>query len=326
MSAMKKMVLISQAEYSQMTSNTIKRPAGTTRFQTMQNLLDESQDSRREKQESHKTNDKKCSNNNDSNDDDNVHTDEDDNIYDVEEEHDQEGEGVGGEEPQDPPEGPEGGQDLDSPMELGSKEGGKERDGQGGGSRGKKGGRARERKEEEEEEEEETRWYNNKKSLLSRIGEYMPSKSVDKAKQMAKRILYMPGVRIDDSNNKIVLGGYNFEYQQFIDLLELCLSKKKPSPTRISTNFFNFLASNEFPLNLITNSYVKTEIINLGHEKPDSLLPPSATKKSTRIAPILKSGSKVIKRFVSSKTVGERKNNTGIKYFLSVSSVPHDDS
>ena len=69
MSAMKKMVLISQAEYSQMTSNTIKRPAGTTRFQTMQNLLDESQDSRREKQESHKTDDKKCSNNNDSNDD-----------------------------------------------------------------------------------------------------------------------------------------------------------------------------------------------------------------------------------------------------------------
>ena len=105
--------------------------------------------------------------------------------------------------------------------------------------------------------------------ILERITEYIVPKDHNKAITLAKRIFHTKNSGIHIINETVLLGKFTFSFQEFIDLIEICLSRRKPRANAVYTNFVKYLAINNIPQSLITNKYLKNAMLE-NEESPTS--------------------------------------------------------
>lgn len=102
--------------------------------------------------------------------------------------------------------------------------------------------------------------YDNMRKLLQRVTEYLSGKESEKATLLIKRVYASGKMKISTSEEKVELGNDNYSFNQFIDFIQLCISRKRPHESTFLKKFVIFLADNEIPLNIISNGYMKTMI------------------------------------------------------------------
>ena len=100
-------------------------------------------------------------------------------------------------------------------------------------------------------------------AMIKKISHYFSEKDLEKAKVLMNRIVLCRGTRIDMEKRKIVLGTFSTPFADFADVIQLCLSRKKPTDPDKLKKYYVFLSKNNFPLHLITNSYMKKSIQNI---------------------------------------------------------------
>ena len=89
---------------------------------------------------------------------------------------------------------------------------------------------------------------------------YVSKKEFEKATLLIKRFYATGKMQISPSKNQIELEKDIFTFVQFIDFIQLCVSRKRPHNSGSLYKFVTFLEHHEIPLNLITNVYIKTMI------------------------------------------------------------------
>ena len=96
--------------------------------------------------------------------------------------------------------------------------------------------------------------------LIKKITQYFEPRDISKVTYLLKRIMNCSGIDIDMDKRKIVIESKPYSFQDFVDFLQLCISRRKPSNSVKIMKYINLLAANDFPLHLISNSHVKTLI------------------------------------------------------------------
>ena len=109
-------------------------------------------------------------------------------------------------------------------------------------------------------EEEETQ--DNLGGLINKIKELLPKKDAEKAETLVKRIFATEKMDIRNHEQVVRLKDNQYSYVQFIDLIMLCVTKKKPNNLPSVVKFGDFLSENEIPTNLIANPYIKQNMVN----------------------------------------------------------------
>ena len=128
---------------------------------------------------------------------------------------------------------------------------------------------------------------NSVQQLLEKVTKYLSKTEIDKGVLLIKR-LHATG-KMEVSAEKVELGSNNFSLNQFIDFIQLCISRKRPHESISFQNFVTFLVENEIPLNIISNAYVK--IMVKSHLTHDSDTESNAFDKKEKKMPQLKSSA-----------------------------------
>ena len=78
------------------------------------------------------------------------------------------------------------------------------------------------------------------------------------------------GIEIEMDKREIVIDSKPYPFQDFVDFLQLCISRRKPSNVAKIMKYVNLIAANDFPLHLISNPHVKTLIREVDNTSTDN--------------------------------------------------------
>ena len=93
--------------------------------------------------------------------------------------------------------------------------------------------------------------------LLNETNKFFNSKDIPKGTLLIKRLFHTGNLRVNASDKKVMLGDHSIPFLAFIDFIHLCISRKRPENSDNLRQFAIFLHSNDIPLNLIANPYIK---------------------------------------------------------------------
>ena len=165
--------------------------------------------------------------------------------------------------------------------------------------------------------------------VLERASNYFTKKDNEKGSMLIKRMFATKKMQIHMSEHIVRLDGIEYSVVQFIDLILICISKKKPGASEKFSNFVTFLKTHGIPLNLVQNPYVKNMIHDQFDESKDkTLFPTNFNEKHITThasAPDLPSLSLSRKGSVAMKPrLKNSHNSQPILWFKKLQDVPFD--
>ena len=98
--------------------------------------------------------------------------------------------------------------------------------------------------------------------FLEQLSNYFSGKELDKATAITKRVLACKNVVVDMNNNKLILDGFVVLFINYYDMLHLWMSRKKPADDGKIRGYIDFFSKNDFPMHLITNSYIRKMVLS----------------------------------------------------------------
>jgi len=163
------------------------------------------------------------------------------------------------------------------------------------------------RKEEKKskEREEENDDDDDSAILVEKFAKYYPNK-VKKGTSLINAILRSKNARVKISDQQVQLNEINVDFETFLTFIELCVSRKK----KFSMNeaFISFLTSNDISIKLISNPTIRSKIEEASFQ---SFVDPSTRDRSPM---------RTYSRAPQSKE--EKEKRTPITWFLNLNSVP----
>ena len=83
-------------------------------------------------------------------------------------------------------------------------------------------------------------------------------KDKEKANIIIQRIIQCNDTKLNSVASKLELGNFHVSFLELTDLIQLCLSRRKPDEGNSKIKkFISFLAHNDFPVDLIPNPFVR---------------------------------------------------------------------
>ena len=104
--------------------------------------------------------------------------------------------------------------------------------------------------------------------LIDRMRELLSKKDAEKSETLVKRMFATEKMDIDSYEQVVRLKDDRYSYVQFIDLVLLCVTKKKPNNSPTVNRIVEFMSENEIPPNLIVNPYIKQSMADPPEESP----------------------------------------------------------
>ena len=169
----------------------------------------------------------------------------------------------------------------------------------------KKEERKKRKEEKKSKEREENDDDDDSAILVEKFGKYYPNK-VKKGASLINAILGSKNAHVKISDQQVQLNEINVDFETFLTFIELCVSRKK----KFSMNeaFISFLASNDISIKLISNPTIRSKIEEASFQ---SFVDPSTRDRSPM---------RTYSRAPQSKE--EKEKRTPITWFLNLNSVP----
>ena len=97
--------------------------------------------------------------------------------------------------------------------------------------------------------------------VYAKLRAYLPPKEAERGIKLAKRIFVIDSSSINWHDQTIYLDKFAYTVMQFMDIIQLATSRKKPVQTDLLRDFCHYLSQNNVPTDLLTNTYMRTSII-----------------------------------------------------------------
>ena len=128
--------------------------------------------------------------------------------------------------------------------------------------------------------------------LTEKIAEHFPNNKIEKAIFLTKCFLKKnkEALTIDRRTDKIKIGKVSLSLIQFLDFLQLCMSRKKPQLTEPVQTLLASIPKENIPLNCITNPHVRNMLTSQNGVKKEN----KSRYKGSRAMPPLRKRRDII--------------------------------